>query len=53
MGEAWERAQVRLWCDLAAGASREAEWGPLGAPAGEETALPREIGVPASAVNIN
>jgi TupA-like ATPgrasp len=38
MGEAWERAQVRLWRDLAAGASREAEWG---APAGEKTALPR------------
>jgi hypothetical protein len=41
MGEAWERAQVRLWRDLAAGVSREVEWGPLGAPAGEETALPR------------
>jgi hypothetical protein len=41
MGEAWERAQVRLWRDIANGASREAEWGPLGAPAGEETALPR------------
>jgi hypothetical protein len=34
MGEAWERAQVRLWRDIAEGASREAEWGPLGVPAG-------------------
>lgn len=34
MGEAWERAQVRLWRDIAEGASREPEWGPRGAPAG-------------------
>jgi hypothetical protein len=34
MGEAWERAQVRLWRDIAEGASRDAEWGPLGALAG-------------------
>ena len=33
MGEAWERAQVRLWRDIAQGASREAEWGPISATA--------------------
>jgi TupA-like ATPgrasp len=38
MGEAWERAQVRLWRDIAEGVSREAEWGPLGAPAGSTSA---------------
>jgi hypothetical protein len=46
MGEAWERAQVRLWRDIANGASREAEWGPLGAPAGStlaSEARPREL----------
>ena len=46
MGEAWERAQVRLWRDIAEGASREAEWGPLGAPAGSTSAIgawPREL----------
>ena len=46
MGEAWERAQVRLWRDIAEGASREAEWGPLGASAGSTSATdacPREL----------
>jgi TupA-like ATPgrasp len=46
MGEAWERAQVRLWRDIANGASREAEWGPLAAPAGSTSATearPREL----------
>jgi hypothetical protein len=46
MGEAWERAQVRLWRDIAEGASREAEWGPLGVPAGSTSATdacPREL----------
>jgi hypothetical protein len=45
MGEAWERAQVRLWRDIANGASRTAEWGPQGAPAGSTLATearPRE-----------
>ena len=28
MGEAWERAQVRLWRDIADGISPEPEWGP-------------------------
>ena len=31
LGEAWERAQVRLWRDLANGMSPEPEWGPHGA----------------------
>jgi hypothetical protein len=45
MGEAWERAQVRLWHDIANGASREAEWGPLGASTGSTAteARPREL----------
>jgi len=46
MGAAWERAQVRLWRDIAEGASREAEWGPLGAPAGSTSATdayPRKL----------
>jgi hypothetical protein len=46
MGEAWERAQVRLWRDIAEGASREAEWGPLGTPARPRSATascPREL----------
>ncbi len=46
MGEAWERAQVRLWRDIAEGVSREAEWGPLGAPAWSTSATdmrPREL----------
>lgn len=29
LGEAWERAQVRLWRDLANGMSPEPEWGPF------------------------
>jgi TupA-like ATPgrasp len=48
MGEAWERAQVRLWRDVANGASRKAEWGPLGAPARSTSATearPRELRV--------
>jgi hypothetical protein len=28
LGEAWERAQVRLWRDIADGASPQPEWGP-------------------------
>ena len=28
LGEAWERAQVRLWRDIADGMSHEPEWGP-------------------------
>jgi hypothetical protein len=30
LGDAWERAQVRLWRDLADGVSSEPLWGPLG-----------------------
>lgn len=30
LGEAWERAQVRLWADIANGMSREPEWGSVG-----------------------
>jgi hypothetical protein len=30
LGEAWERAQVRLWRDIADGVSPDPEWGPLG-----------------------
>ena len=30
LGEAWERAQVRLWRDIANGMAPEAEWGPHG-----------------------
>ena len=30
IGEAWERAQVRLWRDLAGGMPPEPEWGPYG-----------------------
>jgi hypothetical protein len=29
LGEAWERAQVRLWRDIANGMPREPEWGTL------------------------
>lgn len=32
LGEAWERAQVRLWRDLANGMSPDPEWGPRGRP---------------------
>lgn len=32
LGEAWERAQVRLWRDIANGMSPEPEWGSHGAP---------------------
>lgn len=47
MGEAWERAQVRLWRDIAEGASREAEWGPLRAPVGSTSATdPRPSRLP-------
>jgi teichuronopeptide biosynthesis TupA-like protein len=30
LGEAWERAQVRLWRDIAGGTPREPDWGPVG-----------------------
>jgi hypothetical protein len=30
LGDAWERAQVRLWRDIADGMSPEPEWGELG-----------------------
>jgi hypothetical protein len=30
LGDAWERAQVRLWRDFSDGMSREPGWGPAG-----------------------
>jgi hypothetical protein len=35
LGEAWERAQVRLWRDIADGMAPEPEWGPHGASRGD------------------
>lgn len=37
LGDAWERAQVRLWRDIADGMSPEPEWGQLGEKPGAAT----------------
>ena len=37
LGDAWERAQVRIWRDVADGMSPEPEWGPLGGKPGGDS----------------